>query len=180
MTDLNRDTRRLDCGSTSRDLTIIEHAGEAAHTANLVPSAGHDDLRRLGTLVFEAAEMLSAPQGSCAIVCIERSERNPGGPWLGVLAAGPDLFGMAEPDGHQLLAEMAANLVAACLGVRAPSPVEDLALIVVRLATATGRLVRFVPPRRHRAGRNRSARDRRAPPCGAPRPRASGARRVMR
>ena len=145
MTDLNRETPCLDYGSASRDLTIIEHAGEAAHTTSPVPSAGHNDPRRLRTLVFDAAEMLSAPRAPWAIVSIEPPDRSPDGPWLGVLATGPGLFGMPESDGHALLAEMAVGLVAACPGVRALSPVEDLALLVVTLGTETGRLASFVP-----------------------------------
>ena len=61
---------------------------------------------RLMTLVVEAAGALSAPQAPCAIVGIEPPERSPAGPWLGLLAAGPDLFGMSEPDGHALLAPL--------------------------------------------------------------------------
>ena len=133
MTDLYRDAPRL------------ARAGEATHTADPVPGAGHDDPRRLRRLVVEAAKALSAPRAPCAIVCIEPPERRPDGPSLGILAAGPDLFGMAESDGHQLLAEMAAGLVAACKDVRALSPVEDLALIVVTLGNETGRLASFVP-----------------------------------
>ena len=71
--------------------------------------------------------------------------RSPAGPWLGILAAGADLFGMAEPDGHALLAEMAAGLVAACPGVRALAPAEGAADITVTLATEAGRLVTFAP-----------------------------------
>ena len=83
---------------------------------------------RLMTLVVEAAGALSAPRAPCAIVGIEPPERSPAGPWLGLLAAGPDLFGMAESDGHALLAEMAAGLVAACPGVRALAPVAGVTI----------------------------------------------------
>ena len=100
---------------------------------------------RLMTLVVEAAGALSAPRAPCAIVCIEPPERSPAGPWLGLLAAGPDLFGMSEPDGHALLAEMAAGLVAACPGVRALAPVAGVTDITVTLATEAGRLVTFAP-----------------------------------
>ena len=124
---------------------------------------------RLMTLVVEAAGALSAPRAPCAIVGIEPPERSPAGPWLGLLAAGPDLFGMSEPDGHALLAEMAAGLVAACPGVRALAPVAGVADITVTLATEAGRLVTFAPAPRHRPRSARLARDRRAPRCGAPR-----------
>ena len=100
---------------------------------------------RLMTLVVEAAGALSAPQAPCAIVGIEPPERSPAGPWLGLLAAGPDLFGMSEPDGHALLAEMAAGLVAACPDVRALAPVAGVTDITVTLATEAGRVVTFAP-----------------------------------
>ena len=103
---------------------------------------------RLMTLVVEAAGALSAPQAPCVIVGIEPPERSPAGPWLGLLAAGPDLFGMSEPDGHALLAEMAAGLVAACPGVRALAPVAGVTvtdIITVTLATEAGRVVTFAP-----------------------------------
>ena len=103
---------------------------------------------RLMTLVVEAAGALSAPRAPCAIVGIEPPERSPAGPWLGLLAAGPDLFGMSEPDGHALLAEMAAGLVAACPGVRALAPVAGVTvtdIITVTLATEAGRVVTFAP-----------------------------------
>jgi len=118
-------------------------ADDAAHTA--VPGAGHNDPRRLMTLVVDAAGALSAPRAPCAIVCLEPPERSPAGPWLGLLAAGPSLFGMAEPEGNALLAEMAAGLVAACPGVRALAPVEGVADLTVTLASDAGRLVTFAP-----------------------------------
>ena len=133
----------LDRESASRDRTVP--AGNAARTADPVPGTGHDVPRRLATLVVEAARALSAPQARCAIVCLEPPGRSPAGPWLGILAAGADLFGMAEPDGHALLAEMAAGLVAACPGVRALAPAEGAADITVTLATEAGRLVTFAP-----------------------------------
>ena len=133
----------LDRESASRDRTVS--AGDAVRTADPVPGTGHDVARRLATLVVEATRALSAPRARCAIVCLEPPGRSPAGPWLGILAAGADLFGMAEPDGHALLAEMAAGLVAACPGVRALAPVEGAADITVTLATEAGRLVTFAP-----------------------------------
>ena len=133
----------LDRESASRDRTVS--AGHAVRTADPVPGTGHDVARRLATLVVEATRALSAPRARCAIVCLEPPGRSPAGPWLGILAAGADLFGMAEPDGHALLAEMAAGLVAACPGVRALAPAEGAADITVTLATEAGRLVTFAP-----------------------------------
>ena len=141
MTDRYQDAPclALDRESPSRDRTVPAGAAD--------PVPGHDDPRRLMTLVVEAAVALSAPQAPCAIVGIEPPERSPAGPWLGLLAAGPDLFGMSEPDGHALLAEMAAGLVAACPGVRALAPVAGVCVtdITVTLATEAGRLVTFAP-----------------------------------
>lgn len=138
----------FDCERLSRDQTVpagaaIDRVGGAVRPAD--PGTGHDDPRRLATLVVEAARALSAPRAPCAIVCIEPPERSPAGPWLGLLAAGPDLFGMAEPDGHALLAVMAAALVAACPGARALEPVEGVADLTVTLATEAGGLVTFAP-----------------------------------
>ena len=152
MTDRYQDAPRLalDCESPSRDRSVpagaaIERAGDTVRIADPVPVPGHDDPGRLITLVVDAAVALSAPRAPCAIVCLEPPERSPAGPWLGLLAAGPDLFGMSEPDGHALLAEMAAGLVAACPGVRALAPVAGVADITVTLATEAGRLVTFAP-----------------------------------
>ena len=150
MNERYRNTPRLafDRESPSRDRaapagTAIERPAEAVRTA--VPGAGHDDPRRLMTLVLDAAEALSAPRAPCAIVGLEPPERSPAGPWLGILAAGPDLFAMAEPEGHALLAQMAAGLVAACPGVRALAPVEGATDLTFTLATEAGRLVTFAP-----------------------------------
>ena len=106
----------------------------------------HHDPQRLMALVVEAAEVLSAPRAPRAIVCLEPPGRSPGGPWLGLVAAGPDLFGMPEAEGHAHLARMASGLAAACPGVRVLAPVEGMDdLTTFSLATEAGRLVSFAP-----------------------------------
>ena len=108
--------------------------------------AGRPDPKRLMTLVVEAAKALSAPRAPCVIVRLEPPGRSPGGPWLGLLATGPDLFAMPEPAGHALLAHMASGLAAACPGVRAFAPIEGMDdLTAFSLATEAGRLVSFAP-----------------------------------
>ena len=100
---------------------------------------------RLMTLVVEAAGALSAPRARVRHRGHRAARAQPRRSLARPPRRGPDLFGMSEPDGHALLAEMAAGLVAACPGVRALAPVAGVADITVTLATEAGRLVTFAP-----------------------------------
>ena len=91
----------------------------SVHTAHGVPAADHPVLLRIARLVVEAAGALAAPRAlSSAVVHIEPTGRSPRGPWPGVLASPPELFGMSEVATRAFLAEVRERLVAARPGVR--------------------------------------------------------------
>ena len=104
-------------------------------SAHGVPAAEHGVLRRLGTLAVEAADGLSSPRPlPRAIVRLEPLARSPDGPWPGILAANPGLFGMAEFGVRAFLAEVRDRLVAHCPSVRAWLPASGAreSTVVVR------------------------------------------------
>ena len=105
-------------GRTTLD-ALGPDAWVSLHTAHGVPAAEHPVLLRIARLVVEAAAALDAPRAlSSAVVHIEPTGRSPRGPWPGVLAAPPELFGMSETATRAFLAELRERLVAARPGVR--------------------------------------------------------------
>ena len=90
---------------------------------------------RAPDLAVEAADGLSSPRPlPRAIVRLEPLARSPVGPWPGILAAGPKLFGMTESEVRAFLAEVRDRLVAHCPGVRAWLPASGAreSTVVVR------------------------------------------------
>ena len=107
--------------------------------AHGVPAAEHGVLRRLGTLAVEAADGLSSPLPlPRGVMRLEPLARSPDGPWPGVLAAGPKLFGMTEPEVCAFLAEVRDRLVAHRPGVRAWLPASGARETTVAVRTPTG------------------------------------------
>ena len=118
------------------------------HWADDVPVAERGALLRLGTLVIEAAEALVTPRAvSSAVVHLEPIERSPAGPWLGLLAAGAELFGMTEPREVRRLLDDVRDRLVARPGVRtwlpASGATETESTIAVR--TPAGRPLSFAP-----------------------------------
>ena len=108
-------------------------------SAHGVPAAEHGVLRRLGTLAVEAANGLSSPLPLArGIVRLEPLARSPDGPWPGILAASPGLFGMTESQLRAFLAEVRDRLVAHCPGVRAWLPASGASETTVAVRTPTG------------------------------------------
>ena len=108
-------------------------------SAHGVPGAEHGVLRRLGTLAVEAADGLSSPRPlPRAIVRLEPLARSPDGPWPGILAANPKLFGMTESEVRAFLAEVRDRLVAHCPGVSAWLPASGARETTVAVRTPTG------------------------------------------
>ena len=108
-------------------------------SAHGVPGAEHGVLRRLGTLAVEAANGLSSPRPlPRAIVRLEPLARSPDGPWPGILAAGPNLFGMTESGVRTFLAGVRDRLVAHCPGARVWLPASGASETTVAVRTPTG------------------------------------------
>ena len=108
-------------------------------SAHGVPGAEHGVLRQLGTLAVEAANGLSSPRPlPRAIVRLEPLARSPDGPWPGILAAGPNLFGMTESGVRTFLAGVRDRLVAHCPGARVWLPASGASETTVAVRTPTG------------------------------------------
>ena len=101
--------------------------------AHGVPHGERTMLMMLGALAITAAFALSRGDGALgSVVCVESTEGNPEGPWVGLVAARLDAPGAPEAEARGALADHRARLVARFPGVRDWLPPGADATVAVR------------------------------------------------